>query len=752
MKKSPWLVVLCISLVFLGYFSISCEEATEPSYTQFAVLEGTPYERGLQHGTQFKPLIRSLYTRLLTTSILPYLNREQGSIAPVLPEYNKPEYREGKFSYVMVKESGHHLYENFLSDAQKDEMRGIADGADMELDEILILNTFFDTMMGFRGIVSFIQGIQDPEIKSLWFDTDLTQDGFDNDGSGIKDNSDEGPIDPYQTSFHAVMVEVPTDAPFHMVLEDLYLPGFACMDPRNLTPMAEFEIESECVDLSCIQPEFQNLDSFRREHFTKEALNSCLEPRIGIECLDIYCAEAMDPGCVNPDSIRIQMNDTLYVAGDDAIEWKQLEGSEATGDGLPEDHPYRRVCNYPLEVTFFPPEGWPEASEVSLLIQAGDQSPVYSPEPYHNRYMRDERIVFTTKGFYEKEGYGKVPSEVENRGAVDPNSQPTSIAFAVRNSATKDGDPIMAHHYALLDSDMVHEHSILFVHKPDDGYPHVVLGFAGLIWGFAGMNSEGLSFGFTNSDTLDNPLVGVALNKIYENIADLLENPDLVGLSAAMQGVKMLAEGIPAGMIGRDVLAHYSTVDEAAKYIHSLHHSYGWNFLLADAEGGMVAIEVDSAVLDNDEHPDFGDRDGFMYYTPEEGNPEDGPRWASVGDDDLRISSHYQKNVVDIPPQPIMSTFEPPRQMFWTGYFLRSLRTFYVLGDQIKENYSNIDVAKAIEILQVPDLVDKRDSMSAAVFEPKKKIVHWSLGVVPASDGPFTAFDLGAFLEEGGAK
>ena len=752
MKKSSWLVVLCISLMLFGFLSISCEKATEPSYTQFAVLEGTPYERGYQHGSQFKSHVRSLYTRMLTTSILPYLNREQGSIAPVLPVYNEQEYRDGKFSYVMVKESGRYLYDHYLSDAQKDEMQGIADGADMELDDILILNTFFDTMMGFRGIVSFIQGIQDPQIQKLWFDTDLTQDGFDNDGSGFKDDSDEGPIDPYETSFYATLVEIPSDAPIKIVLEDLYLPGFACMDPRNLTPMTEFTIDRSCVETNCLLPEYQNLEYVSREHFTEEALNSCLEPRIGIECLDIYCAEAMDPGCVNPDSIRIQMNDTLFVAADDAIQWEQVEGSEASGDGLPEDHPYRKVCNYPIEITFIPPGGWPEASEVSLLIQAGDQSPVYSPEPFHNRYMRDERIVFTTKGFYEKEGYGQVPSEIENRGAVDPNSQPTSLGFALRNTATADGNPLMAHHYALLDSDMVHKHSILFVHKPNDGYPHVVLGFAGLIWGFSGMNSEGLSFGFTNSDSLDNPLVGAALTKIYENIADLLDNPDLVGLSSAMQGVKMLAEGIPAGMVGRDVLTHYSTVQEAAEYIHSLKHSYGWNFLLADAEGGMMAIEVDSAVLDTEEHPDFGDRDGFMYYTPTEGNPEDGPPLASVHEDDLRISSHYQKNVQDIPAQPIMSTFEPPKQMNWTGYFLRSLRTFYVLGEKIEENYGAIDVPKAIEILQVPDLVDKRDSMSAAVFEPKKRVVHWSLGVVPASDGPFTAFDLKAFLEEGGAK
>ena len=35
---------------------------------------------------------------------------------------------------------------------------------------------------------------------------------------------------------------------------------------------------------------------------------------------------------------------------------------------------------------------------VYLIIQAGDLSPVYSPEPYHERYMRDVRVAFTTAG------------------------------------------------------------------------------------------------------------------------------------------------------------------------------------------------------------------------------------------------------------------------------------------------------------------------------------------------------------------
>ena len=42
-----------------------CDEATQPPYFRVAELEGTPYERGYQHGTLFSREIRSVYTQIL---------------------------------------------------------------------------------------------------------------------------------------------------------------------------------------------------------------------------------------------------------------------------------------------------------------------------------------------------------------------------------------------------------------------------------------------------------------------------------------------------------------------------------------------------------------------------------------------------------------------------------------------------------------------------------------------------------------
>ena len=124
---------------------------------------------------------------------------------------------------------------------------------------------------------------------------------------------------------------------------------------------------------------------------------------------------------------------------------------------------------------------------------------------------------------------GQVPREIGNRGVSDSSMMPPSISFAARGSATPDGDPILAHHFSLLDNDMMHEHSLLQIHVPENGTPHAFLGWTGLVWGFSGMNSEGLAYAVNNSDSLDNPLVGRTLDAIFENIGDLIADPNLEG-------------------------------------------------------------------------------------------------------------------------------------------------------------------------------------------------------------------------------
>jgi len=733
-------------LFALTLVSAGCQQPEPPTTVHTLVLTGSPYERGLEHGRRFGPHIRSLYTRLLENSIMPYLNREQMNIAPVLPTYKKPQYRDGMFSYYLLYESGQHLFDHYLPEALKEEMRGISDGSGVGLDKIIILNTFFDTMMAFRGMVLFIQFIQEPYLASLEFQSaGLASDGLDNDGDGETDEADEGLLAEYGAGPQAVMVEVPPDATLRLVFEDPVLAGLACLDPRNVEPLGDRRISAACIDPTCVADEHQGKELLYREWLSEVALE-CLEPRVAATCLVRSCVENPDPGCVNPETIRLHLGDALYTADDPALQTRFLPEEEPTGDDSGMQGP--TGCQGGLEVIFTPPGGLEPAALQSLLVQAGDQSPIHSPEPFHNRFMRDERITFTTAGYHAAQGRGAAPYQIPNRGGASPDAQPPGIAFALRGSATVDGAPLLGTHYALLDSDMVHEHSVLLVHVPDEGPRHAFPTWTGLVWGFTGMNAEGLSYAIGNSDTLDNPLVGAALTEIFkpENLLRLLENPDLEGLSAALADVKMLSSGIPIGMMGRELLRNTATTDEALALTYATGQTFGWNLLVADAAGELAAIELDSATQADRRQPTVQDDDGFQYYTAGTSDPRNldphGAHWAAVGEDDLLIASHFRKNSDDMIDLSIMQQFEPRKQRTWSGYYYRSTKVFHDLRDTLAPRYGALDAAGAIEVLRTPALVDQRDSMMAAVLQPSQRILRWAMGAAPASSAPFRAFDL----------
>jgi hypothetical protein len=743
-----WIVLTLLLAALLP----ACQEAKRPPNVRVVTLSGGPYERGLQHGQALSAHIRSLYTKLLTASIIPFLNREQLNIAPVLPIYGQPEYLDGQFAYRMLLESGRNLYDNYLPEEIKQELQGIADGAGMELDEVIILNTFVDTMLAFRAIVMFIQGIQDPYLTEVAFIDGPASDGADNDGDGEVDEAAEGVLAPYSPFEHAALVEVPSDARIRITLEDINLPGLSCLDPRNAEPLGALELERRCVQDDCLLPGCDTADTVGVDCLNEKALD-CIAPRIAAACMVEDCIELTDPGCVDPDALRLVLDGQVFTRADAALEMELLAPA---GDLPPAVDP---DCYGPLQVTFTPPEGLPPAAEVTLVVQAGDQSPIYSPAPLHARYMRNARIVFTTAGYAARTGRGTTPDEVPNRGIWDPTARPPAIAFAASGRATRTRQPLLAHHFALLDSDMVHEHSAVFVHLPDEGHAHVLLSWAGLAWGFAGMNEQGLALAVNYSDSLDNPLVGGVLDVMFEpeNLAELLQNPDLVGLSRVLADTRLQATGLPVGIAGRELLLHESTTDGALARLYDHGRTYGWNFLLADAAGALLAVETDGASQD----PEAGtagapvQEDGFAFYGPDPNDPANldplGRPWASVGGHDLRTACHFEKNADDMPALDLLGPFSPEDQRHWSTYYFRSLRAFYVLGEQIEQRLGSIDVPGAVAILRTPDLVDSRDSMMAAVFEPAAGIVHWAMGGVPASDQDFVPLDLGAWVERGGA-
>ena len=207
------------ALAALALLTGACAEAEPPATFRVLEMSGSPYERGVQHGQRFPSEIRSLYTQMLTASTLPYLNREQPDIAEVLGEYAKPLYDDGQFSYQLLLQSAQSM-EREIPDDLVEEMQGVADGAGLPYEQILLLNTFLDSMLAMRAITFFIRGTESPTLLSVRFDGPLESDGADNDGDGEIDEQAEGFLDPYGSSPHASLVEVPTDASVRFVLVD----------------------------------------------------------------------------------------------------------------------------------------------------------------------------------------------------------------------------------------------------------------------------------------------------------------------------------------------------------------------------------------------------------------------------------------------------------------------------------------------------------------------------------------------------
>ncbi|MBI2058952.1 MAG: hypothetical protein HYT87_04200 [Nitrospirae bacterium] len=399
-----------------------------------------------------------------------------------------------------------------------------------------------------------------------------------------------------------------------------------------------------------------------------------------------------DPQGVDPSTVRIQLGTAVYESDNPALSYV--------------------TAGTDLDVFFAPPTPLPEASMVPIILQAGDRSRSEEPPPAHARFMRDERLVFTTRGF------GKLPHEVENRGERDGRTQPTSIAFGLRGTATADSRVLAAQHFALLDNNAMHRHAVLFIHKPDVGRPFAVLGWSGGIGAFSGMNAAGLVFMVNPSDTLNNP--------VTRQFQELLFAANL------------LARGVPMFVTAREVLSRFGSAQQAALHLEETEHAYGWNILLADAGGDLVAVELDSAI--------GGDVDPRgVRYSPDQTEPANldpwGRRWASVGPDDLRIATHYRRNTEDIRLELLGLQVKPQR--YWSSFYFRSLRAYYVLGERIAASYGTLDVPALEALLREKDLIDQRDSMNAAIYEPESLRMHFAVGQVPATAGPFTSIPLG---------
>lgn len=597
--------------------SLACAGKSTPPATRSTVhLRGNAYARGFSHGEQLKSRIQSFYTRLMTASLYPYLGREQPDIATLLKEYDGERYQNGNFAYALLLDSARNL-EKSLTVSQKEELRGISEGSGMAYEQILILNTFVDTVLAVRGVALSIRLARAPQLKSLEV-PQAASDGADNDGDGMIDEPGEGVLSAYVAEAAANLVELPTNATFRVVLED---------------------------------------------------------------------ADGVDPA-----TLRFTLDGALFTPG------AQVSS--------------RALSATQLEVTFTPPQGLPPSAVVSLVLSAGDTVVVTRPPPSHQSFMRDEELLFTTRG------RGLAPPDVRRPPITDGRTRAPSLALALRGAATRDGKPLLAQHFALLDANVAHEHTVQFVHHPEGAPPFVTFGWAGVAWGFAGLSARGVAYACNPADTLDNSVVG----SVVEQLVDLGK-------------ARLLAKGVPIGFVGRRILEGTASTQAAVELVQTLKHPYGWSCVVADKAGDLRALELDSNV--------FTDAaTGVFSYGPTDLDAS-GRRYGSVRDDDLLSTSVFARNRDDIAPLMLAGQRIVPQRV-WSTFFFRGRRAVDGLARRVEAQYGQLDAAAVQGILAESELVDGSDSMNAVVLEPARLQAWSAMGQVPATEGPFEAFDLAA--------
>jgi hypothetical protein len=627
-QQGWWGLALVAGLIFAA-----CNTAEPPDSLPILHLHGTPYQRGFQHGSAMASEVRSFYTTMLSTSLLPYLNRQQPDIAAFLKSYDSiqhPEYGSGQFSYQLLSESALELEKSIPADLVA-EMHGIADGASVPYMQVLMLNTFVDSVMGARAITQYLQQIQSPVATQFSLagaaSATASGDGIDNDEDGQTDELAECTL-PYAPTAVATLRDVPLNSAFRFVLKD---------------------------------------------------------------------ADGIDQS-----SVRVQ----LVVAGKlrtytqkDAQLAMTLQGSGSKPDPTA-----------PLEVVLTPPEPLPAAAIVTIAVQASDAKLVLDPPPAKARTMRIEQVTVTTAGF------GKPLPAAANLGLSDGTTQPTSLAFALRKAATKDGGTLLAAHFSLLDAGTSHKHCVIQIHQPDSGPPFAFVGWAGLAYGFSGMSARGVAIAANHSDTLNNPLVAAVKKKL------LL--------------AKLVDTGIPVGFAVRQALQAAKTAKEAADMLVATPQSFGWNYLVADASGDLRAVEALGGIEASAPHT--------VAY-PADARDSAGSYLSSVRGDDVLTTVHYRALADDFTGKLLGFNLQPQR--FWDTYYYASLRTYANLAHEIDKGYGMFDAKMLQGTLRTASLVDPHDSMQASIADLAARVLWVAAGQVPATNANFVKVTLPAWSE-----
>ena len=599
-----------VATLLLALTLFSCQPFAKPSTRETIEVRGTPYERGLSHGTQLRSKVRSFYTTLLTNSLFPYLSREQPDLATLLPEYGAERYQNGNFAYELMLDSAKNI-ERSLPRATREELQGVADGSGMTYDQILVLNTFVDTVLAVRGVALAIRLARAPLIKSVEF-VGADTDGVDNDNDGQIDEAGEGHFEPYIPELYGLAVE--------------------------LNPSAGIRVALTEVD------------------------------------------------GVDPATVRLFLGNQLYTQASPEVTMTEVSETE-------------------LQVTLTPSAPLATGITTTLVIGAGDKKVITVPLPAHASFMRDEEIVFTTRGA------GLNRRDLRRPPLTDGRTRPPPIAIGARRSMTVGGAPFIAHHFSLLDANTAFKHTVAIRHVPETGPAFVTIGWAGIVYGFSGMSDRGVGYACDPSDTLDNSVVG----SVLDQVADLSK-------------AKLVAKGVPIGFLGRRILEQATDAASARDIVANAERAYGWTCVMGDKNGGLEAIEVDDDIFND------GTRGTFPLSTTE--LDATGRRYASTSDDDFVLGSNFVKNVPDIATLTLAGQRIVPQRQ-WSGFFYRSRRAVDGAKGRLEAAKGSVDAEFLQNLISDPQFVDQSDSMNAVVLDFANLQVRSAMGQVPATSGPF---------------
>lgn len=397
-----------------------------------------------------------------------------------------------------------------------------------------------------------------------------------------------------------------------------------------------------------------------------------------------------DPDGVDPQTVRVRMNEGLFIFGDPSLDIVELDATH-------------------VQLTFTPIEPLPAASTITFVVSAGDKRIIEIPGPPRASFRRDEEFVVTTRGA------NLSPRDISRPPLTDNRTRPPPFTLGVKGSRAASG-PLLAHSFALLDANTAHKHTVMLVHRPDTGPAYATVGWAGIVYGISGLNERGVGVACNPSDTLDNSVVGSVLDQ-----------------AADLSKAKLLASGLPVGFLVKRVLERASNVAEGIDALTEIDPVYGWNCTIADDQGGLEVVELDSDV--------FKQGQGGVYRYGPTDRDASMRRYSSLTDDDVISGSSYTRNVDDSITLNLAGQRVVP-QRFWSGFFFRSRRVIDNVTRRLAARTEPVDVPWLEALLVEPEVVDHSDSMNAVVLDLKNRTVHSAMGTVPATDSPFIATEL----------